>query len=151
MAELGPYCSKCGTQLGIGEVIYPDLDKWAKEYKEAKDKGLVPPVFPGPAVSTCCNVPVVYPPSPEAAPGLGAPSFAPGVTRVETPDFGAMLKLCYAIEKSPFSIKAYLPFDIVPSLFGPGIYFIDVKAKRFKDKIREIIPTIPAPMIEKEG
>lgn len=146
MIELGPYCSKCGKQLGLDEVIYPDLSKWAKEYKEAKDKGLIPPVFPGPAVSTCCSAPVIYPPSPE----IDVPPLELGATRVETPDFSAMLRLCYAIEKSPFSIKAYLRLDIIPSLFGPKVYFIDVKAKYFKERIKEIMPTISAPMIEKE-
>lgn len=141
------YCSKCGKELKPGEVIYPDLRKWAREYDEAKARGLSLPACPGPAVSTCCNVPVVHSPSPE----LEVPPIAPNVTRVETPDFSAMLRLCYAIEKSPFSIKSYLRLDIIPDLFGPRVYFIDVKAKRFKDRIKEIIPTIPSPMIEKEG
>lgn len=146
MEELQPYCSKCGEQLKPGEVIYPDLRKWAREYDEAKVRGLPLPICPGLGVSTCCNVPVIHSPSPE----IEIPLLAPGITRVETPNFGAMLKLCYAIGKSPFSIEAYLRLDIVPSLFGPKVYFIDVKAKRFKDKIKEIMPTISAPMIERE-
>lgn len=147
MGELGPYCSQCGKQLGPGEIIYPDLGKWAREYKEAKEKGLTPPVYPGPAVSTCCKAFTIHPPAPE----LEVPPIAPDVTRVETPDFSAMLRLCNAIEKSPFSIKSYLRLDIIPDLFGPRAYFIDVKAKYFKERIKEIIPTIPSPMIEKEG
>lgn len=147
MGEFGYYCSKCGRILYQDEIIYPDMGKWAREYREAKDKGLVPPPFPGPAVSTCCNTFTIYPPLPDE---IEAPSLALGATRVETPDFGAMLRLCYAIGKSPFSIKKYLPLHITKDLFGPGVYFIDVKAKHFKERIKEIMPTIPSPMIEKE-
>ncbi len=141
-----PYCTKCGKQLEQDEIIYPDLVKWSREYKEAKEKGLPLPACPGPAVSTCCNAFTIYPPSPEVL----VPPLEPGTTRIETPYFSAILRLCNAIEKSPFSIKAYLPLHITKDLFGPSIYFIDVKAKRFKERIREIMPTITEPMIEKE-
>lgn len=141
------HCTKCGKQLEQDEIIYPDTSKWAREYKEAKEKGLTPPVFPGPAVSTCCSAFTIYPPTPEVL----IPPLEPGAMRVETPDFGAILRLCDVIGKSPFSIKAYLPLHITKDLFGPRVYFIDVKAKRFKERIKEIMPTIPGPMIEKEG
>lgn len=129
------YCSKCGNVLGPDDIVFSDLQKWAKEYDEAKGLGLKLPEPPEPAKTKCCGARPIYPP----IPALDIPPILPDVRRVESPDFVSLIKLCNAIGKSPHAIWAYLRLDIVPSLFGPAMYFIDVKADYFKERLDEFL------------
>jgi len=139
------YCSKCGRVLERGDVFYADLDKWRKEYREAKAKGEPTPPLPESGYTKCCHADPIWPPAPDPVP----PPLAPN-ERIESTDFGAMIKLCNAIGKSPKSIKAYLRLDKIPSLFGPSVYFIDVKAKRFMERLDEALRT-PIELIERDA
>lgn len=129
------YCSKCGKVLGRSDVFYADLDEWKKEYREARTKGVPTPPLPESGYTKCCHAETIWPPAPELSP----PTLAPSGERIESTDFGAMVRLCDAISKSPKSIKAYLRLDKVPSLFGPSVYFIDIKARRFIERSRVIL------------
>lgn len=135
VTPLQQFCSACGRQVTGEDIDYPDLVQWGKEWKEAKAKGEPRPPFPGPAVTKCCRALPIHPPIPNILPPLPPPS---GIHRVESPDFIGMLRLCRVLSKSPRSIRAYLRLDIIPNLFGPGVYYIDVKATRFLEKLREL-------------
>lgn len=134
VTPLQEFCSACGGQVSGKGIDYPDLLKWARERKEAKAKGIPGPPFPGPALTKCCRALPVFPPIPDIMPPLPTQS---GVHRVESPDFIGMLRLCNAIGKSPHSIKAYLRLDVIPHLFGPAVYYIDVKARYFLERLKE--------------
>jgi len=129
------FCSKCGSKIKSDDIIYSDLQKWAKEYDEAKREGLSLPEPPIPAITRCCGVPPINLP----VPALEIPPILPDVRRVESLNFGALIRLCNAISKSPNTIWAYQRLDIIPSLFGPSIFFIDIKAEYFKERVDQFL------------
>lgn len=120
------YCTTCGKPLLPKDIIYPDLQQWAKDYEVAKTKGDAFPPIP-PTRTTCCGISsALYPSNLEWE--WQMPTLGLGMERIEHDDITVMIKICNHIGKNPFRIKTC-----------GDIYFIDIKARHFKNRLRNLI------------